>query len=144
MPYNPCCNSCTLSLLKVEKVVKPPHTPTLNNKNKSLCTALFLLNMAKINPNKNEPAVFTHKVDNGKPLPLFTINETPYRNAPPIPLPMATHKNDFIVFAFVNISGCLKTGNLKYCPLFMRVQQELKLLANLFLPKIPRMPRRLC
>lgn len=89
--------SCRLSFENVEKVVKPPHKPTLK-KRTSCCEALaHRLNNPHSKPISRQPMRLTRKVAHGNPPVYFNPKETRYRNTPPTKLPAPTKRIFFIM-----------------------------------------------
>ena len=59
------CNSMKDSLENVEKVVNPPHSPTVRNKRHSGDMKLLLSEIPKKTPMRRLPSIFTKKVPQG-------------------------------------------------------------------------------
>ena len=66
-PQLPACNNCTLSLAKVEKVVKPPQNPVVNNRHHGPDNAPHLPKSAYSTPSRKQPARLTANVAHGNP-----------------------------------------------------------------------------
>ena len=64
-----------LSFAKVEKVVKPPHSPVVSNRYHELCVMPDLWNKENNAPNTRHPKKFIVNVAHGNPaLPKFRIS----------------------------------------------------------------------
>lgn len=87
----PDCSIISASFEKVEKVVKPPQSPTVKNKAQLLPSLAVRLNTPHKSPIRKQPTRFTASVAQGNPLPTpFIIRETRYLSAPPMKLPAPT------------------------------------------------------
>jgi hypothetical protein len=88
-----------LSLLKVEKVVKPPQKPVVSSRHKGCDAEYCLLNHANSNPKRKHPNRLTIHVPHGNPCAPsdFMNKDMPYLNAPPKKLPIPTINKDFIM-----------------------------------------------
>ena len=87
----PDCSIISASFEKVEKVVKPPQSPTVRNKAQLLPSLAVRLNRPHKNPIRKQPTRFTDSVAQGNPLPMpFISSETRYLAAPPMKLPAPT------------------------------------------------------
>ena len=65
----PLWSSCMLSWAKVEKVVKPPHTPVVSSMHRLLFVEPFLANRANNTPKTKQPTTLTASVPHGNPGP---------------------------------------------------------------------------
>ena len=95
----PLCNISTLSLAKVEKVVNPPQSPVVSNRNHGLLLAPIRWKSAFITPNVKHPTRFIVSVPHGNPSvqhPRISI-EIEYLSEPPKKLPKPTINIDFII-----------------------------------------------
>ena len=70
-PVFPLCSRPAVSTEKVEKVVKPPHTPTRRNKSSCGFSLAYFPASAPIRPSAKAPAILMHRVIAGKPLTGF-------------------------------------------------------------------------
>lgn len=101
----PPCSITSDSFEKVEKVVKPPQSPTVRNKAQLLPSVPFLLNMPHRRPIRKQPTRLTASVAQGKPLLTpFIASETRYLAAPPRKLPAPTANMVFINSINVNLN----------------------------------------
>ena len=93
------------SLEKVEKVVKPPHSPTVRNNPHEVPSEAFLLKNPQSKPIVKQPDRLTRSVAQGKPLQVpFMASETRYLAIPPIKLPAPT------AIIFLMVSGNINSG----------------------------------
>lgn len=65
----PLWSSCMLSWAKVEKVVKPPHTPVVSSRHRLLFSEPFLANSANNTPKTKQPTTLTASVPHGNSCP---------------------------------------------------------------------------
>ena len=87
----PDCSIISASFEKVEKVVKPPQSPTVRNKAQLLPSLAVRLNRPHNSPIRKQPTRFTASVAQGNPFPTpFISSETRYLPAPPMKLPAPT------------------------------------------------------
>ena len=87
----PDCSIISASFENVEKVVKPPQSPTVRNKAQLLPSLAVRLNRPHKSPIRKQPTRFTISVAQGNPLLApFIISETRYLAAPPMKLPAPT------------------------------------------------------
>lgn len=92
--YLPDSNSLNVSNENVEKVVKPPHIPTLKNSSQLLESLLFET-IPAIKPIAKEPIRFMINVITGKSV-LTVIRLNAYLKTAPIAPPIATIKKTII------------------------------------------------
>ena len=88
------------SFENVEKVVKPPQSPTVRNNPHEVLSEAFLLKNPQSKPIVRQPNRLTKSVAQGKPLLIpFMACETRYLAIPPIKLPAPT------AIIFLMVSG---------------------------------------
>ena len=88
------------SFENVEKVVKPPHSPTVRNNPHEVISEAFRLNNPQSKPIIKQPNRLTKSVAQGNPLLIpFMTRETRYLAIPPIKLPAPT------AIIFLMVSG---------------------------------------
>ena len=91
------------SFENVEKVVKPPQSPTVRNNPHEVLSEAFLLKNPQSKPIVRQPNRLTKSVVQGKPLLIpFMARETRYLAIPPIKLPAPTAIIFLIVSGNIN------------------------------------------
>ena len=90
------------SFENVEKVVKPPQSPTVRNNPHEVLSEAFLLKNPQSKPIVRQPNRLTKSVAQGKSLLIpFMARETRYLAIPPIKLPVPT------AIIFLMVSGVI-------------------------------------
>ena len=96
------------SFENVEKVVKPPHSPTVRNKPHAVLSEAFRLKNPQSKPIIKQPNRLTKSVAKGNPLLIpFMTRETRYLAIPPIKLPAPTAIIFLMVSGNINPDLCM-------------------------------------
>lgn len=95
------------SLEKVEKVVKPPHKPTVRNRPQEVVSVALRLSVPHSRPIIRQPNRFTARVAHGKPFPIpFIASDIRYLAIPPMKLPAPTANMFLMISMFLFVNGC--------------------------------------